>query len=103
MSKTLVVIAVAAGLFVGAASLEGQDFRGRAYVTVQPPSERVEVMGRAPGPRYIWNKGYYVQRRGGWVWMPGRWIMPPPGRRVWIPGYWARDVRGWYWREGFWR
>jgi hypothetical protein len=103
MSKKLMVLAVVASVATAAPSLGAQNFRGRAYVTIQPPPERVEVFGRPPGPRYIWSKGYYVQQRGRWVWLPGRWIMPPPGRRVWVPGYWARDRSGWYWREGFWR
>lgn len=103
MSKKLMILAVAASMAAATPSVGAQNFRGRAYVTVQPPPERVEIMGRPPNPRYVWNKGYYVQQRGRWVWLPGRWIAPPLGRRVWVPGYWARDRSGWYWREGFWR
>lgn len=104
MRQLLVMCAVAIGLASAAPAVAAQGFPARAYVTAAPPAAgREEVIARRPGPRYQWTRGYYVMRRGRYVWVPGRWILPPPGRGIWIPGYWARDVRGWYWREGFWR
>jgi hypothetical protein len=80
-----------AGTFVG------------VYATMPPPPIRVETYGPAPGPGFLWIRGYWVWRTGAYVWIPGRWERIPPGRRRWEDGRWARRGDRYYWRDGRWR
>lgn len=70
-------------------------------VMVAPPPPRVEVIGVAPYPGYIWIGGYW-----GWTghrheWVPGRWEAPRPRER-WVPHRWDHDGRGWREHPGHW-
>jgi len=76
---------------------------GRVYVAVGPPPERVEVIGVAPSPGFVWVRGYWRYDRDGYVWVPGRWVALDRRYREWVPGHWKRDRRGWFWVEGRWR
>ena len=60
-----------------------------------PPAPRVEVIGVAPGPGYVWIRGFYRWGGGAYYWVPGRWAYPPYPRAVWVPGRWARARDGW--------
>jgi hypothetical protein len=77
--------------------------RGRLYVRVGPPAPIVEARVVAPGPGYVWVQGYHRWDGGRYVWVPGRWELPPRARAVWVPAHWQRDRRGWYFVEGHWR
>jgi WXXGXW repeat (2 copies) len=69
-----------------------------------PPAPRVEVIGVAPGPGFVWIRGFYRWNGGAYLWVPGRWERPPYARAVWVPGRWVRHPRqGWYWVDGRWR
>lgn len=65
-------------------------------VMVAPPSPRVEVIGVAPYPGYIWIGGYWGWRGGRHDWVPGRWEAPRHGHR-WVPHRWEKS--GSHWRE----
>lgn len=74
------------------------------FVMHEPPPPRYEVIVVRPGPTYIWVAGYWGWRSTDYVWIPGRWVVPPPNRgRKWSPGRWKHERRGWYWVEGRWR
>ncbi len=76
---------------------------GAVFVRVAPPRARVEVIGVAPGPGYVWIAGYHAWRGGAYVWVPGRWERPPePRYHRWVPGHWREHRNGWYWVEGHW-
>jgi hypothetical protein len=77
--------------------------RERVYVRVAPPPARVEVVGRSPGPGYVWVKGYYRWNGAAYRWVPGHWAVRERGARAWVAGRWAHDRYGWYWVEGHWR
>jgi len=96
---TLAVAAMLLGVGACASAPRGE----RVYVREAPPVERVEVIGRAPGPNYVWVAGRWNWDGRGYAWMPGRWIVAERGYRSWRPGRWAHDRRGWYWIEGHWR
>jgi hypothetical protein len=69
-----------------------------------PPAPRVEVIGVAPGPGFVWVRGYYRWAGGAYLWVPGRWARPPYAGAVWVPGRWAHHPRqGWYYVDGRWR
>ena len=73
------------------------------YVKLAPPATRVEVKVVAPGPGYVWTAGYYRWHGGAYVWVPGRWVLPPRPGAVWVPGHWKSTPGGWYWKPGHWR
>ncbi len=80
------------------------DANTRIYVRIAPPAPIVETRVVAPGPRHVWIAGYHRWDGRAYVWVPGRWDLPPAGRSVWVPGHWVRHRRnGWYWVEGHWR
>lgn len=72
-------------------------------VMVAPPPPRVEVIGVAPYPGYVWIGGYWTwhahSHRHHWV--PGRWEAPRPGH-YWEPHRWERQGEGWRERPGQW-
>jgi hypothetical protein len=68
-----------------------------------PPPPRYAVVGVAPGPGYVWTEGFYDLRPGGWVWIPGRWMVAPRPRAVWVPAYWSRHGSHHRFHEGRWR
>lgn len=70
---------------------------------IPPPPHRVETYGPAPGPGYIWIKGYWGYSGGNYTWQDGRWERPPRGRRQWEDGRWERHGDRYRWREGRWR
>ena len=73
------------------------------YVRVGPPAAVAEVAPCAPGPRYVWIAGYQRWNGRAYVWVPGRWAMPPRARAAWVPARWVHERRGWYFVEGHWR
>jgi hypothetical protein len=75
----------------------------RVYVRVGPPAPIVEVRPVAPGPRYVWVNGYHRWDGRAYVWVPGKWAVPPRARAVWVPGRWVHEKRGYYWVDGHWR
>ena len=77
---------------------------GRVEVVEQgPPVEVVETYGVAPGPGFVWVRGFYRRDAGAYVWVPGHWVQPPGRYHRWEPGRWIHTRRGWYFREGRWR
>jgi hypothetical protein len=73
------------------------------YVGAAPPPVVVEVRPRVPGTGYVWIGGFHRWDGRAYVWVPGRWALPPKHRTVWVPGHWKTHPRGWYWVEGHWR
>ncbi len=76
---------------------------GVVYIQRGPPVERVEVIPAAPGPEFVWIKGYWGYHGAEFAWVPGRWERPVEGRRVWVAHQWVHDRNGWYLVEGHWR
>jgi hypothetical protein len=76
---------------------------GAVYVRAAPPAYRVEVVGTAPGPEYIWIRGYHRWDGVAYVWVPGRWERPTHAHALWVDGEWHHNSHGYYWVEGHWR
>jgi hypothetical protein len=70
-------------------------------VMVAPPPPRVEVVGVAPTPGYVWIGGYWNWVGGRHEWVPGRWEAGRPGRH-WVAHAWVRQGDGWRMRPGHW-
>jgi hypothetical protein len=76
---------------------------GAVYVRVGPPAPLVEVQGVAPGPEFVWIRGYHRWEGERYVWVAGRWERRPHASAVWVHGEWRHHRNGWYWVEGHWR
>lgn len=76
---------------------------GVVYVRSRPPAIQTEFLGTAPGPDYVWIRGYHRWEGNAYVWTPGRWERPPHARAKWVEGRWRHDRNGWYWVEGRWK
>lgn len=76
-----------------------------AYRAPMPPPRPygVGMVGRPPGPGYVWVDGYHDWRGRGYVWVPGDWRRPPRARAVWIPGRFEQRGRRNVWISGRWR
>ena len=70
-------------------------------VLVAPPAPRVESIGVAPTPGYVWIDGYWNWVGDRHEWVPGHWTMPRYGRH-WVAHQWMRRGDGWYLRPGHW-
>lgn len=70
-------------------------------VLVAPPPPRVEVIGVAPYPGYVWIGGYWGWSGRSHHWVPGLWEAPRHGHR-WEPHRWERHGDHWRERPGRW-
>ena len=70
-----------------------------AQAPPQPPPETIIV---APSPGYVWVAGDW-EWHGRWVWVGGRWILPPYPHAVWVGGVWTRGPHGYRHSPGHWR
>jgi hypothetical protein len=68
-----------------------------------PPPVRVGVVGRAPGPGYVWIGGYQSWNGRGYVWVSGRWVRPPRPGVIWISPRWVNSGGVWIFHKGYWR
>lgn len=70
-------------------------------VMVAPPAPRVEVIGVAPSPGYVWVGGYWSWVGGRHEWVPGHWVASNKGHH-WVAHQWVRQGDGWRMRPGHW-
>lgn len=72
-----------------------------AQAPPRPITER-PVVDR-PSPAARWIEGYWTwdADKNDFVWVPGVWRIPPPGK-VWLAGEWKRDPDGWSRVPGTW-
>jgi hypothetical protein len=75
---------------------------GAVFVRVGPPPYREEVIGVAPGPGFVWVRGYWQWGGSAYAWVPGRWVRPPYRHARWQAGHWRHRREGWYWVAGRW-
>jgi len=72
-------------------------------VTVRPPRAIVEKRIARPSPNHVWIAGYHNYVNGAYVWVPGRWELPPRPGGVWVAHRWVHRGNGWVLVEGHWR
>jgi hypothetical protein len=72
-------------------------------VTQAPPTVRVEAQTVAPGPGYVYTRGYWRWTGTSYVWVSGSWVTRPRTTAVWVEGTWVRRPGGWVWVSGHWR
>jgi hypothetical protein len=91
-------------LFIGLLQFTSVICCAEMVVKMAPPApQSVAVIGRAPGPKYVWIGGYYRWNGGRYIWVAGRWIVPPRAGAVWIAPRWAPRNGGFVFVAGRWR
>lgn len=73
------------------------------FVPGPPPAVQAEFIGPAPGPDFVWIRGYHVWNGHGYHWQAGRWERRPRAHATWVDGKWNHTSKGWYWRDGHWK
>jgi hypothetical protein len=73
------------------------------YIKIAPPAPIVETQVVAPGPGYVWVGGYHRWDGAAYIWVPGRWALPPHPHAHWVAGHWAHSHHGYWWKEGHWK
>jgi hypothetical protein len=104
-TRTFLALGLAAALIGGTSCVVRERYPVSGTVVMEsPPVDRVEVVGVAPGPDFIWIGGWWSWN-GRWCWNDGHWARPPHAHAVWSPGRWAPHPhgRGFVWMGGRWR
>ena len=99
MNRRILVSLALAGVLAASTQLVALP----VYVKIAPPGPPVEVKVVAPGKGYFWIGGYHRWSGTAYVWVPGRWALPPHSGAVWVPGHWKSTPHGWVWKAGRWR
>ena len=73
------------------------------FVRIAPPAPIVERRGPPPGAGYVWITGYHRWDGNAYVWTPGRWEVPPRRHAHWVAHHWVHRRGGWVFVEGRWR
>jgi hypothetical protein len=68
-----------------------------------PPPVSTTVVGVAPGRGYVWIQGYHRWNGSKYVWVPGKWVVPPRPGTVWVPPRWVQRPGGYVFVPGHWR
>jgi hypothetical protein len=71
--------------------------------TQAPPPPQTEVVVASPGPDYESVNGEWEWDGVTWVWIGGRWILPPHPHAIWVEARWDRGPHGWHRAPGYWR
>jgi WXXGXW repeat (2 copies) len=96
LRRGLIGLVMAGALGIAALAAE-------VIVKVAPPAAIVETRGAAPGAGYVWIGGYHNWNGNAYVWVPGRWEMPPRPHARWVAHHWVKRHGGWVLVEGRWR
>lgn len=71
--------------------------------SVAPPPPQAEAVPPLPGPNYVWQPGYWQWNGAQYVWIPGRYSVPPSATAVWIPDHWQSYGTSWLFVPGHWQ
>lgn len=97
MKKFTYSILIAAAMCLGSAQAE------EVVVKIAPPHAVVEHRVVAPSPRHVWIAGYHRWDGHAYVWVPGRWELPPREHAVWVAPRWEHRNGGYVFVEGRWK
>jgi hypothetical protein len=95
MAVGLAPLAAHAGVEIGV-NIGGPE----VVVHSQPPPERYEAIGVAPGPGYFWVRGHWGWHHERWEWIGGRWEHASQPNSIWVAGQWVQRGSGYVWVEG---
>ncbi|MGB6975424.1 MAG: hypothetical protein WBD67_12150 [Terracidiphilus sp.] len=97
--KKFLMAALVAGMLIPATGFAEVG----VVVRVHPPAPVVERHGPAPRRGVVWIGGYQRWDGARYAWEPGRWVRPPRPHAVWVEGHWRQRRGGWVFVEGRWR
>ena len=106
--KRIVGLTVAvATLLVASAAVFTPPASAAVYIRVNaapPPLRHEEVIVR-PSGRHVWVPGYWdwAPARHDYVWVGGRWALPPRAHAVWVGPRWVYRHHQRYLVRGYWR
>ncbi|HTS27628.1 MAG TPA: hypothetical protein VMH81_17260 [Bryobacteraceae bacterium] len=92
-----------AGLVFAGILACGTAMSAEVIIRIPPPRPRIEHRAARPGPRYVWVGGYHRWDGRAYVWVPGRWELPPRPHAYWVAHHYERRGGGWVFVEGHWR
>jgi hypothetical protein len=96
LRKRLIGVVFAGLLTVGA-------FGEEVIIRVAPPRAVVETRVVAPSHGHVWIAGYHRWDGHAYVWVPGRWELPPRPHARWVAHKWVHRHGGYVLVEGHWR
>jgi len=89
--------------FVLASALAFSAMAAEVVVRIGPPHAVVERRGPPPSRGHVWVSGYHNWNGRSYVWVPGRWELPPRSHAKWVPHRWEHRRGGYVLVEGHWR
>ena len=105
MPRSATVACLAVAMAAGWASgceIHEEPAQDEVVVRRQPPPDRGEDPGAAPGAEYLWIRGHWVLAGPEWTWRRGHWETRRAGSE-WVPGRWVARGGAWQWSEGHWQ
>lgn len=66
-----------------------------------PPTN--DAPDERPSPQHVWIPGHWRWGQGSYVWVAGRWEIPPVPYASWMAPQWVQQGAGYVLREGFWQ
>jgi hypothetical protein len=103
----LLIICFSAFLYIsGCVIVPGGGYAaGELEVDMAPPPPPPVVVERPPRPGslYIWIDGHYIVSSGRWVWVRGRWELPPRRGNIWVEPHVRQRGPRWGYTPGHWR
>ena len=86
----------------GVATVQSPVGASSVVVMQAPPAAQQEVPTVRPSNNHTWVPGYWTWRNDQYLWMAGRWEIPPRSGAVWIPPRWQQEGSAWRFYEGYW-
>jgi hypothetical protein len=68
-----------------------------------PPPQVAEMVTAPPAPTALWIPGYWAFDGASYIWLGGRWEIPPPNCRAYVAPYWAPRGSRYVYVRGYWR
>jgi hypothetical protein len=62
-----------------------------------------DVPDEQPTPQHVWVPGHWRWGQGSYVWVAGRWELPPVQNASWVAPQWIQQATGYVLRDGFWQ
>lgn len=66
-----------------------------------PPSN--DSPDEQPSSQHVWIPGHWRWGQGSYVWVAGRWELPPVPNATWIAPQWQQQGSGYVLHEGYWQ
>ena len=72
-------------------------------VKIRPGAPAYRARPISPSPKHVWVGGNYIWRGGQYIYTDGYWATPPRLGNRWVEGHWKHRRGGWVWIPGRWR